>query len=84
MDLITFDDCEECQNIPQEPCRIMYVILSYKHKLYTIEVNNSLSLEDNKNQVLPDNLSTRQWRYFQEPVNKGLQSRHGTKYGSSL
>jgi hypothetical protein len=62
---ITFEDYRKCLFNREEQMRKMNLIRSYKHEIYTIEVNKKvLSPNDDKRYVLEDNIETLPWGHY--------------------
>ncbi|VDI33807.1 Hypothetical predicted protein [Mytilus galloprovincialis] len=56
---ITFDNYKRCLDTQQEIYRPMNIFRSYRHQIYTQEVNKvALSAKDTKRHILPDGIST--------------------------
>ena len=55
---MTFDSYYQCLFSGEDEYRTMNIIRSYKHEVYTEQMNKkSLSSEDDKRVILPDNIS---------------------------
>ncbi|XP_072048278.1 uncharacterized protein [Amphiura filiformis] len=65
---ITFDDYKKCLLSGEPQMRRMNVIRSYKHEVYTEEVNKiALSANDGKRIVLPDKIHTLAHGHYRDP-----------------
>ena len=67
---ITHEDYKTCLFTGKEQMCKMNVIRSYKHKVYTEEVNKvALCSDDDKRYILEDDINTLAWEHYKIPQN---------------
>ena len=67
---ITHEDYKTCLFTGKEQIRKMNVIRSYKHEVYTEEVNKvALCSDDDKRYILEDGINTLAWGHYKIPQN---------------
>ena len=67
---ITHEDYKTCLFTGKEQIRKMNVIRSYKHEVYTEEVNKvTLCSDDDKRYILENGINTLAWGHYKIPQN---------------
>lgn len=65
---ITFEDYKTCLESENDQYRTMNLIRSYKHDLYSVELNKiALSARDDKRYIMQDNVQTLPWGHYKIP-----------------
>ena len=78
---ITFDDYKQYLFSGAPQMTTMNVIRSYKHEVYTEEINKiALSADDDKRIILPDNIHTHSYGHYAKHKKKSKTNQEVTEY----